>query len=313
VNRRRTVAKENRQCDTEMPYLPSFASKPMNKITSRRRFLQAAVTLPVLTVAGNTTTSGTQLYAAEKSNSGEVKFSLGLASYSTRKFDRAQTLAICKRSGLPNVCFKDFHLKLTSTDDECKAAAEECRKNGVNLYAGGVIYMKKPEEVQNAFRYAKAAGMTTIVCAPDPPLLPQIDELVKETGIYIAVHNHGPGDKIYPTPESIIEKVGGLDKRIGLCIDVGHTARIGGDVIGSIKKFKDRIFEYHFKDETEATPRGKGCICGWGALDLPGYLAAVKESGYDRVVSFEYEIDENDPLPGLMASVGYVRGVLRML
>lgn len=290
----------------------------MNATYSRRHFFQTAA---VLSALGMTGIGDTPLFAAEKpqeksrekSRSGEVKFSLGLASYSTRKFDRAQTIAMCKRAGLPNVCFKDFHLKLNSTDAECKAAAEECKASGVTLYAGGVIYMKKPEDVSNAFRYAQAATMATLVCAPDPALLPQINERVKETGIYVAIHNHGPGDKIYPTPESIMEKVGDFDKRIGLCIDVGHTARIGGDVIGSIRQFKDRIYEYHFKDETEATPKGKGCICGWGALDLPGYLTAIKESGYDRVVSFEYEIDDKDPLPGIMASVGYVRGILRML
>jgi len=242
-----------------------------------------------------------------------VKYQLGLASYTTRNFDRAQTLEMCRRAGLKFVCFKDFHLKLDSTDEECAAAAEECRTAGITLYGGGVIYMKTPEEVENVFRYAKAAGMTTIVGVPVPEVLDLVEQKVKETGIYVAIHNHGPGDKVYPTPESIYEKIKDRDKRIGLCIDVGHTARIGADVVGSIKAYKDRVFDIHIKDETEAKPEGKTCIAGRGVLDIPAYLTALKEIGYDRIVSFEYEVDEKDPLPGLMESIGYVRGILRMI
>ncbi len=273
---------------------------------SRRLFLQSAACLPFLGGLGVSSAS-----ADDKSSS--VKFRLGLASYTTRKFDRAQTIAMAGRAGLKFLCFKDFHLKLDSTNKECAAAAEECKKAGVTLYGAGNITMKKPEEVENAFRYAKAAGMTTMICVPYPEVLDLVERKVKETGIYIAIHNHGPGDKIYPTPESAYEKIKDRDGRIGLCIDVGHTARIGADVVGSIKAYKDRLFDVHIKDETEATPKGNTCIAGRGVLDIPSYLAALKEIGYDRIVSFEYEADADDPLPGLMESVGYVRGILRMM
>jgi sugar phosphate isomerase/epimerase len=272
---------------------------------SRRHFLQTAAAVPALAGLGITSS-----FAAESS---KVKFRLGLASYSFRNFDRAKTIEMTHRAGLKAMCFKDMHLKMDSTDEQCAAAAEECKKAGLALYGCGVVYMKKPEEVTNAFRYAKAAGMETIVAAPNVELLPQVEEKVKETGIYIAIHNHGPGDGIYPTPEAIMDKVGSLDKRIGICMDVGHTARIGANVVKSIRDYKDRIHDVHFKDETKAASDGDTCICGRGVLDLPGYLAALIEIGYDRVVSFEYEADASDPLPGLMESVGYTRGLLRLL
>lgn len=291
--------------------------------SSRRRFLQTTVTVPFLAGFGvsafatetekTVKTAETTSTNAEISQSGEIKFQLGLASYTTRRFDRAQTLTMCHRAGLKNICFKDFHLKLTLTDEECALAVQECQKVGINLYGGGVIYMKKPEEVENAFRYAKACGMTTIVGVPEPSVLPLVEKHVQATGIYVAIHNHGPGDKVYPTPESIMEKIKTFDKRIGLCVDVGHTARIGVDVVETFRKYKDRLFDCHIKDETEASPKGQTCICGRGVLDIPNYLITLKEIGYDRVVSFEYEADEKDPLPGLMESVGYIRGILRML
>ena len=283
---------------------------------SRRRFiqnsLQTAAAVPVFAGLGIVSSSSVTAQPVV-TKSGNVKFQLGLASYTFRNFDRAKTIEMTRRAGLEAICFKDMHLKMDSTDEQCAAAAEECKKAELELYGCGVVYMKKPEEVTNTFRYAKAAGMTAIVAVPQPELLPLVNEKVKETGIFIAIHNHGPGDKVYPTPEAIMEKVGSLDKRIGICMDVGHTARIGGDVVKSIHEFKDRIYDIHFKDETKATPDGKTCICGRGVLDLPSYLAALIETGYDRVVSFEYEADADDPLPGLMESVGYVRGVLRML
>ena len=273
---------------------------------SRRYFFQTATTVPVLAGLGIISPS----FAAE---SRPTKFKLGLASYTCRNFDRAQTIAMARRAGLDAMCFKDMHLKLDSTDEQCAAVAEECKKAGLLLYGCGVVNMPNEAAIGNAFRYAKAAGMNTIIATPKPELLPVVEGKVQETGIYIAIHNHGPGDKVYPTPESIMEKVSSLDKRIGICIDVGHTARIGADVVQSIIDYKDRIHDVHFKDETKAAPDGQTCICGRGVLDLPAYLSALLNIGYDRVVSFEYEAESNDPLPGLMESVGYVRGMLRIL
>lgn len=215
-----------------------------------------------------------------------------------------------RRAGLKFICFKDMHLKLDVTDEQCAQAAQECRDAGITLYGGGVIYMNKPEEVENAFRYAKAAGMNTIVGVPGEKVLDLVDKKVKETGIYVAIHNHGPGDKLYATPEMTYEKIKHLDPRIGLCVDVGHTVRIGADLLGSVRKYKDRIFDYHLKDETKASADGQTCICGRGVIDLPGLIDTIIETGYDRVLSFEYEADAKDPLPGLMESVGYVRGIL---
>ena len=275
--------------------------------TSRRRFIHTAVAAPVLAGLSITTAN---TFAAEND---KIKFRFGVASYSFRNFDRAKTLAMTQRAGLEAICFKDMHLPMDSTNEQCAAAAEEAKATGLDLYACGVVYMRSPEDVTNAFRYAKAAGMGTIVGVPQLALLPLVEEKVKETGIYVAIHNHGPGDNLYPTPEVVMEKVGSLDKRIGCCIDVGHTARIGADVVKSIHDYKGRVHDVHFNDVTVKTPQGKACICGRGVLDIPSYLQALINIGYDRVVSFEYELEANDPLPGLMESVGYVRGVLRMI
>ena len=277
---------------------------------SRRRFIQTAAAVPVLSGLGVAASSSAIAQAADRV---QAKFRLGMASFSLRNFNRAQAIAMTRRAGLEYICFKDMHLPMNATDEECAAAAEECRRAGLTLYACGVVYMGNAAEVNNAFRYARAAGMNTIIASPNPNLLPLVEERVKETGIYIAIHNHTGGEARYRTPTSIMETIDSLDSRIGMCLDIGNAARVGVDVAKSIRDYKDRIHDLHLKDETEASMQGRNTIFGRGALDMPSYFAALLEIGYDRIASVEYEIEANDPLPGIMESVGYVRGVMRML
>jgi len=118
------------------------------------------------------------------------------------------------------------------------------------------------------------------------------------------------GDRLFPTPEAAYERAKQLDKRVGLCHDIGHTLRYGADPVATTRKCADRLLDVHLKDVTEATRRGHATPCGRGVIDLPGVLRALIEIGYTGYVSFEYEADPSDPLPGLAESVGYVRGVL---
>ncbi len=240
-------------------------------------------------------------------------FPLGLASYTLRKFPLDKTLAMTRRVGLTHICLKSFHLPLDAAPDQIAKAAAQVKAAGLVLYGGGVISMGKQAEVDQAFEYAKAAGMNTIVAAPKPEVLPLVEKKVREYDLRVAIHNHGPGDKVYPTPASIYEKVRDLDPRIGLCIDVGHTLRIGADPIESARKYADRLHDVHIKDVSAARPEGKTVEVGRGVLDIPEFLRTLVAIGYRGVVAFEHEKDENDPLAGLAESVGYVRGVLAVI
>jgi sugar phosphate isomerase/epimerase len=128
--------------------------------------------------------------------------------------------------------------------------------------------------------------------------------------IKVAIHNHGPGDRFFPTPESVYDRVSSLDRRIGLCIDIGHTVRIGADLLGSVRKYGDRLFDLHIKDVTAATPQGAGTPLGRGIIDIPGLVRALVEIKFKGVAAFEYEEQPDDPLAGLAESVGYMRGVI---
>jgi inosose dehydratase len=239
-----------------------------------------------------------------------IPFHLGLASYTLRNFDLDRALAMTHRVGLDRICLKSMHLPLDSKPADIAAAADKVKKAGLVLYGGGVISMKNERDIAQALEYAKAAGMQTITAAPIPEVLPALDEHVKKYDITVAIHNHGPGDRYFPTPQSVYDAVKSLDHRIGLCIDIGHTVRIGADLLGSIRNCGDRLFDLHIKDVTAANPQGKGTPVGRGIIDIPRLLRTLIDVKFKGVAAFEYEEQPDDPLPGLAESVGYMKGVL---
>ena len=129
--------------------------------------------------------------------------------------------------------------------------------------------MKSKEQVDQAFEYAKAAGFEMIIGVPAHELLKYVEGKVKKYDIKVAIHNHGPGDKLYPGAKEGYEKIKGLDKRIGLCIDIGHTKRIDRDPEQDVKDYFDRVFDIHIKDVTGNTKDGNTCIIGRGVSCQP--------------------------------------------
>jgi inosose dehydratase len=279
---------------------------------TRREFIKwtgtgaaAAAILPLL----RSNPRGQELRTEEKID----RLKLGMASYSFREFGLEDTLAMTKRLGLEHICFKSFHLPLEGSPEEIESTAARVREAGLDLYGCGVVYMTNEAEASRAFDCARAAGMRIIVGVPNPELLDLVDKKVKEYDIRVAIHNHGPGDELYPTPESVYEKIKDLDARIGLCIDIGHTQRSGVNPEDSVLKLSDRLLDVHLKDVTASSAEGGPVEVGRGVIDIPAVLKALLKIEFRGIASFEYEKDGKDPLPGAAESVGYVRGVLSQL
>ncbi|MCD6308930.1 MAG: sugar phosphate isomerase/epimerase [Candidatus Latescibacteria bacterium] len=241
------------------------------------------------------------------------KLTLGMASYTFRKFGLDETIAMTKRLGLEHIALKNFHLPLESSEAEIKAAAAKVRGEGLDLYGCGVVYMKTEDEVKRAFDYAGAAGMRIIIGVPAHGLLDLVNGKVGEYDIKLAIHNHGPGDETYPSPESVYGKISDLDPRVGLCIDIGHTKRMGIDPSESLKRFFDRVHDIHIKDVSAASKEGHTVEIGRGVIDIPRFLRTAISMGYTGTLALEYEKDADDPLPGSAESAGYARGVLSVL
>jgi inosose dehydratase len=237
-------------------------------------------------------------------------FELGLASYTTRAFTLDQTLSMAQRVNLKHISLKSFHLPLDASENDCKTAADKIKAAGIDFYAAGVIYMNKKEEVDQAFNYARACGIRMIIGVPAVELLSYAESMIKQFNIMLAIHNHGPGDLVYPDVPGIYEKIVKLDERLGICMDIGHTVRLDRDPVSDLNQCFDRILDIHMKDVDKRAADGATLEIGRGVIDIPGFMKELKRLNYKGILSFEYEKDEKDPLPGLAESVGYVKGVL---
>jgi len=286
--------------------------------TSRRKFLiSAGVGLGAgfsAAAAGGWTPAGSGRRPSPAPSAGsEFGFSLGLASYTFRAFGLDEMLGMSRRLGLRKIAFKSMHLPLESTPEQARAVLAKVKAAGLDLYGGGVIYMTTEAEVRRAFEYAKTAGMKLIIGVPNPEFLPLTETLAKTYDIGLAIHNHGPTDKLYPTAASVYEQVKGLDRRMGLCLDVGHEERCGLVPAVSAERCFDRLLDVHIKDMNASTAAGTAVEIGRGVIDIPKLMRTLVRLKYAGAVSLEYEKDEKDPLPGAAESVGYVRGVLAAL
>jgi sugar phosphate isomerase/epimerase len=281
-----------------------------NSPLNRRRFLQtgllgstalAAATLPQNLLANVTKAPGDPCRGLK----------LGMASYTLRKFTLDQAIAMTKQAGVKYISLKDMHLPMKSSREERQEARKKLEAAGLVLISAGVIYMKNNEaEIRAIFDYAKDAGMPTIVGAPDPDAFDAVEKMTKEYDIRMAIHNHGPTDKHYPSPLDVLRLVKGRDQRMGLCIDVGHTVRINQDPVPIIEECASRLYDFHMKDVTGPTKNDKPTEVGRGVIDIVAVLKTLLKIHYSGHVGLEYEINADAPMPGIVESYGYIRGVL---
>jgi inosose dehydratase len=277
---------------------------------NRRKFLKSTgIGLAAGAIAPRLLAAGASVPVAVQMPENEI-FSFGLASYTTRAFTLDQTISMTKQVNLQHISLKSFHLPLDASENDCKAAADKIKAAGIDFYAAGVIYMNKKEEVDQAFNYARACGIRMIIGVPAVELLTYTESMIKQYNIMLAIHNHGPGDLVYPDVPGIYEKIMQLDKRMGICMDIGHTVRLNRDPVADLNKCFDRIIDIHIKDVDKKAADGETLQIGRGVIDIPAFLKEVKRLNYKGILSFEYEKDEKDPIPGLAESVGFVKGVM---
>jgi inosose dehydratase len=283
----------------------------MKSAFTRRTFLQRTA----LAAAGAATVSAMRNPAQGAVTKPETErdkgLKLGIASYSLRKFPLQQAIAMTRQAGLNYITLKDVHLSFKSSPAELAAARKQIEAAGLTLMGGGVIYINNKEaEARTFFEYAKQAGMPTIVCSPDPEALGLVEKLAEEYDTRIAIHNHGPGDKRYPSPLDVLRLVQDRSLRMGICIDVGHTVRLGEDPVEVIQKCATRLYDFHIKDVSTATAKGAPVQVGRGVIDIVAVLKTLARLQFKYHVALEYEADADAPLAGIAESVGYMRGVL---
>jgi sugar phosphate isomerase/epimerase len=238
-------------------------------------------------------------------------FKLGVATYSLRKFSRADAIRMIKDLNTPYVSVKEFHLRYKDSPEELEKGRKEFADAGLKIMSGGVISFHDDDEapIRKYFDYARTCGMPLMIIMPTHANMGKVEQLAKEYNIRVAIHNHGPEDKNFPTPQSALEVVRKMDPRCGVCIDLGHTANTGTDVVKSIADAGDRLFDVHIKDMKSFSDIDSQCDVGEGAMPIPAIFKQLRNIDYRGCVNLEYEIHPENPLPGMQKSFSYMRGV----
>ena len=280
------------------------------KDISRRTFIQSSTLALACGASGIAPVAAAEAIPASGKPS---PIKLGLASYTFRNFTRAQLVGFMKQLNVYDLNCKDVKDHLPMDPPAEAQALADYAAAGIKLHAAGAIYFPKNDEAdtRSKFEYCKRAGIGVIVAGdPTPESLKWIERFVKEYDIRIAIHNHGPEDKFFPSPFDVLKVVKDMDPRIGLCIDVGHAARANANLVEAIHATGPRLYDMHVKDLTSFSSKESQVAVGEGILPFREMFQALIEINYQGFVDLEYEIHADDPMPGVIESFAYMRGVL---
>ncbi len=261
----------------------------------------------------------------------EVPFKIGVAGYTFHQKSLDETLAIMKTIDCHYLCHKDFFVKYDASDADIAAYKAKLEASQVKTVATGPLYICYQdgceETLRKQFEFAKKMDCRIIVGVPyevlpgkkdawgpnrveSDKMLDVIEKLVKEYDMVYAIHNHGPDIPfLFPTAEAAMKRIAHRDKRLGVCLDIGHERRAGLDPVAFIRAHAERIYDVHLKNIKIDPVKNLAMQGPRGELDIQGIFQALADAGYTGVCHIEYERDFADNAMGLAESFGYYRGV----
>ena len=274
-----------------------------------------------------------------------VPFKLGLARYTFRRqsFDRA--LAVAEKLDCHYMGLMGEAISFDADDAAIAALKAKCAAKGVEIVSAGPLYYSTEEELEACCKFAKRYGMKYISVVPfdwnakiahlgngtdaatydarravlpdarewrveSDKMMDALERMVRKYDLKAAVHNHGPDNALlYSTAEAALRRIGERDKRIGVCLDVGHNMRAGADPVEFIKKHGERIVEVHLKNIKVDPVANLAKEGPRGELDIEGIMKALAEQGFDGYCLVEYEKGAVTDDMELAETFGYFRGV----
>jgi sugar phosphate isomerase/epimerase len=187
---------------------------------------------------------------------------------------------------------------------------------GVKIVSLGVQTFKGEPGERQWFECAKIAGAKYIsahfTIDTYTTAIPATVKLAEEFGIKVAIHLHG--GYMFGGSEDVLKhllKLGG--PTIGLNIDTAWCMQIGphhGKPVEWVKKFAGRIYGVHYKDFIfDKNAAWHDVVVGTGNLDLPAFVKALDDNGFDGFAVIEYEADPENPVPALTECVQKMRAI----
>lgn len=219
---------------------------------------------------------------------------LGLQTWTCRNMNFDEVIAFAKKHGITHVQFIDRHFDPFAPKEETLRKKAILDQNGIVPYTFGVAKTSlDKEQNRKLFEFAKLIGAKLIIVEPrDQAIWDGLEQLVKEYDIKLAIHNHGRGT-VYGDPETVKAILAKRDKRIGVCLDVGHVVGAGYDAARVFRDYgADRVFDIHFKDKTvQKDAKGKDAPVdteiGKGDAKYPAFFAELKKSKWAGVMAIE--------------------------
>ena len=267
---------------------------------NRRQFISqvASTTAAGIAAAGMVSVLPMHRKAFAAETPAAPRLKLGIQLYSLRGFPVEQALNHAKELGFEQVEFYSGMLPLDASAEQIAAMSERVAELGMSISAHGVnAFGKDAAANRKTFEFAKALGIRNITADPAPESFDNLNDLVQEFDIRIAIHNHGPRHR-YNKAVDVLRAIEGRDERIGACADLGHYIRSGEQPTDVIRLLKGRLYGIHLKDFAEMKADAKGVVLGQGHLNVPAVFAALLQVGFpaDGAMSLEYEENPQDPI-----------------
>jgi len=219
---------------------------------------------------------------------------LGLQTWTCRNMSFDEVVAFAKKHQITQLQLIGKHIDPKGPREETLRKKAILEQNGLKAYTFGVngTSMNK-EENRKLFEFAKLMGIGLIIVEPkNMAEWDNLEELVKEYDIKLAIHNHGKGT-VYGDPATVKGILAKRDRRIGVCLDVGWITAAGFDAAKVFRDYgADRVFDMHFKDKVVATAADGKIVAtdteiGKGQSNYQGLFAEIKQTKWSGVMAIE--------------------------
>jgi len=217
---------------------------------------------------------------------------LGLQTWTCRNMTFEQVVDFAVKHKIKYLQMIGKHMDPNAPAAENLAKKAVLDQHGLVCYTFGVAGTSMDKEKnRKLFEFARLIGCKVIVVEPrNMAEWDNLEELVKEYDIKLAIHNHGI-TSVYGNPETVKALLAKRDKRIGACIDIGHVSGAGFDVAKVFNDYNGRVYDLHLKDKKVEKADGKDVVLdveiGTGIANYKGLFAELKKAKWDGVMAIE--------------------------
>lgn len=221
----------------------------------------------------------------------EADVQLGLQTWTLRNMKLDQAVEFAVKHGIKKLQMS-VHMDPMASKEEVLRVKGILDKNGLSVYTFGVAATSLDKEKnRKLFETARLIGASLIIVEPpDFKIFDNLEELVKEYDIRIAVHNHGIRS-LYGNPAVLKNILQHRDRRMGVCLDTGWITAAGFSAAKVFKDYEGRVFDIHLKDKkvepSVGDPISTDTFIGQGNATFSALFAELKKADWKGVMAIE--------------------------